>query len=356
MILVTGGTGLLGSRLLFDLTSRGEKVRAVKRSTSNLDMVRRVFSYYNSSPGELLFRIEWINADLLDIDSLMEAMDNVDYVYHTAGLVSFDPDDRVRLIQSNVEGTRNIVNACLAMSVKKLCHVSSTSTLGSHDPDGYVREKSIFRPDNSSSTYSVSKYRAELEIWRGIEEGLNAVIVNPSIILGPGFWDRGSSLLFAAVHRGLKFYTTGVTGYVSVEDVSGAMIALMKSHYSADRFILSSENLSYRDILGMIAESLGKKPPSIEAKPFMMDLLLQFSNLKAFFGGKRLITRETMTASKKKVYFSNEKFSTAFNAEFMPVKPVIQYIGELFRKDIQEGWLDSKARRWGQSFKGDNKR
>ena len=350
MILVTGGTGLLGSRLLFDLTSRGEKVRAVKRSTSNLDLVRRVFSYYSDSPGELLFRIEWVEADILDIDSLMEAMGNVSYVYHVAGFVSFDPDQAEKLMQNNVDGTRNMVNACLAMSVKKLCHVSSTSALGSPDPDGYVREKSIYSPD-AASTYSVSKYKAELEIWRGIEEGLDAVIVNPSIILGPGFWDRGSSLLFSVIYRGLKFYTSGVTGYVSVEDVSAAMIAIMRSHYSAERFILSSENISYREILEMIAESLGKKRPSVNANPFLTDLLLGLSNIKAFFGGRRLITRETVEASRRRVYFSNEKFSTAFNAEFMPVKPVIQNIGELFRKDIEEGWMDRKGKKWGQPGK-----
>lgn len=350
MILVTGGTGLLGSRLLFDLASRGEKVRAIKRSTSNLDLVRRVFSYYSDSPGELLFRIEWVEADILDIDSLMEAMGNVSQVYHVAGFVSFDPGQAGNLMRNNVDGTRNIVNACLAMSVKKLCYVSSTSALGSPDPDGYVREKSIYNPKEASA-YSISKYNAELEIWRGIEEGLDAVIVNPSIIIGPGFWDRGSSVLFSVVYRGMKFYTEGVTGYVSVEDVSAAMIAIMKSHYSAERFILSSENVSYREILDLIAESLRKKRPSVKADQFLTDLLLVFSDMKAYLGGKRLITKETAASSRKRVYFSNEKFSTAFNVEFIPVRAVIQNTGRLFRKDIEEGWLDGKARKWGQPQK-----
>jgi nucleoside-diphosphate-sugar epimerase len=346
MILVTGGTGLLGSRLLFDLTSRGEKVKAIKRSSSNLDTVRRVFSYYSENPGELLYKIEWVDGDIMDVDSLMESMHNVRQVYHAAAFVSFDPKVREKLIRNNVEGTRNVVNACLTNSIDKLCHVSSTAALGPPDPDGFIREDSLWTSERSTSGYSVSKYKSELEVWRGIEEGLKTVIVNPSIILGPGFWDKGSSGMFSAVYRGFKFYTHGVTGYVSVEDVSMAMIALMKSHYSGERFILSSENLSYKQIFEMISDSLGKKPPFIEAKPFLGNIAWRLENLKILFGGNRLITKETVLASQNKASFSNEKFSQAFNAEFQPVTETIRNMGKYFIKDLEEGWLDRKAKSW----------
>ena len=135
MILVTGGTGLLGSRLLFDLTSRGERVRALKRPSSNLDAVRRIFSYFSDNPGELLYRIEWVDTDILDLESLMHYMQNVRQVYHAAAFVSFDPKDREKLMKINIEGTRNIVNACLTNSVQKLCYVSSTAVLGHTDTD-----------------------------------------------------------------------------------------------------------------------------------------------------------------------------------------------------------------------------
>jgi len=230
MILVTGGTGLVGSRLLFDLTSRGEKVRALKRPDSNLDAVRRVFSYYSDRPGDLFYKIEWVNADILNIDSLLEAMHNVKQVYHAAAWVSFDPADREKLIRNNVDGTRNIVNACLASSVRKLCYVSSTSALGPPGTNGLIDEKSMWVPNRLNSGYSVSKFYSEMEVWKGIEEGLKAVIVNPSIIFGPGFWDKGSSSMFTNIFRGLKFYSNGVTGFVSVEDVSAAMIATALAH------------------------------------------------------------------------------------------------------------------------------
>jgi dihydroflavonol-4-reductase len=346
MILVTGGTGLLGSRLLFDLTTRGEKVRAIKRNFSNLDAVRRVFSYYSDSPEELLYKIEWVDADILDIDSLIDSMHNVRQVYHTAAIVSYDPGEREKVIKNNVEGTRNIVNACLTNSVEKLCHVSSVASLGLPDPDGFIRENSSWTPERSNSGYAESKYKSELEVWRGIEEGLKTVIVNPSIILGPGFWNRGSSAMVSVIYRGFIFYTHGITGYVSVEDVSLAMLALMKSHYSGERFILSSENLSYKEVFKMISESLGKKPPFIEATPFLGNIAWRLENLKILFGGKRLITKETVLASRNKFSYSNEKFSQAFKAEFQPVSETISNLAKFFRKDLQEGWLDKKARNW----------
>ena len=346
MILVTGGTGLLGSRLLYDLTSHGEKVRAIKRHSSSLDSVRRVFSYYNDSPSELLYRIEWVEADLMDVESLMEAMNNVSHVYHSAAQVSIDDKDNERLMNYNMIGTRNVVNACLTKSIEKLCHVSSTSALGPPDQDGFIRENSLWSKDDFHTVYSNSKYHSELEVWRGIEEGLNTVIVNPSVILGPGFWNKGSSAMFSAIFRGFKFYTQGVTGYISVDDVSKAMITLMNSHYFGDRFILSSENLSYKQVFDMIADTLGKKRPFIEATPFLGEMAFQYEKMKTILGGKSLITKEILISSHHKAYFSNDKFCTPFNLKFRPIDETIRNMGEHFMKDLKAGWLDPKAKNW----------
>lgn len=346
MILVTGGTGLVGSRLLFDLTSRGEKVRALKRTNSNLDAVRRVFSYYSENPSELLYNIEWVDADILNIDSLMEAMHNIDYVYHAAATVSFNPADRETLIRNNIEGTRNVVNACLANSVKKLCFVSSTSALGPAGKSGLVDENCMWVADPRNSAYSYSKFYSEMEVWKGIQEGLKAVIVNPSIIFGPGFWDKGSSSMFSNIFRGLSFYTRGVTGYVSVEDVSAAMIALMKSNRSGERYILSSENLSYQEVFSMIAKSLGVREPSIEAKPFIAGLGLMLENIRCMFGAQRILTKETLNASRNKTYFSNAKFSDEFKVHFQPIKPIISKMAGYFINDVRAGWFDKRFRRW----------
>lgn len=348
MILVTGGTGLLGSHLLYHLVLRGEKVRAIKRRSSNLDAVRRVFSYYHDSPGELLYKIEWVDADILDVESLMEAMHGVRHVYHSAAWVSFDRRDRESLISNNVAGTRNIINACLVKSVTKLCHVSSTSSLGSADPDGFIHENSIWETDGYHTGYSVSKFESELQVWKGIEEGLKTIIVNPSVILGPGFWNKGSSSMFPAIYRGFNFYTQGVTGYISVEDVSRAMITLMNSHHSGDRYILSSENLSYKQVFDMIADAMGKKRPFVEATPFLAEMACHFSKVRELIGGKPLITREMAISSRNKSYFSNEKFSRKFNVRFQPVEETIRNICGHFKRDLEEGWLDKKAKLWFQ--------
>jgi len=348
MILVTGGTGLVGSRLLFDLTSRGEKVRALKRPNSNLDAVRRVFSYYSDRPGELLYNIEWVDADILNIESLLDAMHSVKYVYHAAATVSFDPAERETLIQNNVNGTRNVVNACLASSVKKMCFVSSTAALGPPKQNGLIDETCMWEPDRLNSGYSHSKFYSELEVWKGIEEGLKAVIVNPSVIFGPGFWDKGSSSMFTSIFRGLKFYSHGVTGFVSVEDVSAAMIALMKSNKTGERYILSSENLSYKEVFDMISGSLGVKPPGIQATPFMANLALWFEDLRYMLGAKRILTKETVVASRNKAYFNNGKFSDEFKVDFQPIKPVIMKTAGYFIRDLREGWFDKGFRHWNK--------
>jgi len=185
-----------------------------------------------------------------------------------------------------------------------------------------------------------------MEVWKGIEDGLNVVIVNPSIIFGPGFWDKGSSSMFSTIYRGLKFYTHGVTGYVSVEDVTAAMIALMKSSRSGERYILSSENLSYREVFRMIAQSLGVKEPSIEATPFLSKMGLILEDLRCMFGAQRILSRETLNAGQNKTHFSNAKFSDEFKIQFQPMNPTITKMSEYFLRDVQDGWFDPKYRHW----------
>ena len=334
MITITGATGLLGSRLLFDLLhTTKDKILALKRKTSDKEAVRKIFSYYTGNPDELFERIEWEDFDILDIDSVTESLQNTSYLYHAAAYVSFNPRDRRTMMSFNVKGTANIVNACLDLQVKKLCHVSSTSALGAAPEGEFVNENMIWTPEKMNTAYSVSKFKSEMEVWRGIEEGLNAVIVNPSIIFGPGFWDKGSSSMFSTVYKGLRFYTKGVTGFVSVKDVSDCMIRLMNSNISGERFIISSENLCYKDVLEMIAEHLRVKKPGVEATPFLVELASSLDAIKALFTGKRIITREAAFAGMKKVYFSNDKIKNAVGIEFQKIDRVIQEVGGMFLKE-----------------------
>jgi len=309
MILLTGGTGLLGSHLLLSLVKEQKELIALKRPSSDLEEVRRVFSYYISGEDELteLFgRIRWVDADLLNQAEMEEVFEGVERVYHCAATVSFQPRDRKKIIRFNTDSTACVVSACLAAGVKKLLHVSSTSAIGRSPEGSPASEALIWSHSKTSTAYAESKFRSEMEVWRGIEEGLNAVIVNPSIILGAGFWERGSSSMFSRVAGGLKYAAPGITGYVGVQDVVSAMIRLMNSDISGERFILSEGDYSYAQVFGMIGQSMGIS-----------------RNLKLV----------TPWAAFGESHFSSEKIKSAIGMEFIPLDQVIGEVAEQYRLD-----------------------
>jgi len=312
MILVTGATGLVGSHLLAELLSSGLKVRAIRRSGSNT--------------GEIYTDlIEWIEADLLDPVDVDNAISGIDLVYHTAALVSFDPRDRREVMLNNVDITRNIVNACLDHNVRKLCFVSSTAALGIPPQDEEVTEDSPWIDAKKRSAYSISKHQSELEVWRGIVEGLNAVIVNPSIIFGPGDWTRSSPRMIKAVWDGLKYYTEGVTGYVDIRDVVKSLRWLAQSDISGERFIISSENLSFREVLTMISKAQNKPPPRRLATPFLIGMAWRFDWIRSRLSTRtRTITREAIRTSRQKIFFSSKKITDTMGIQFIPIARSIE--------------------------------
>src|SRR5690554_1920443 len=237
MILVTGGTGLVGSHLLYELTQKHESVKAIYRNEKKLSVVKKVFSYYSKQPDEDFNKIEWIQVDLLDIPLLIEAFKNVSHVYHCAAFVSFEPNKYHELRKTNIEGTANIVNLCIANKVEKLCYVSSVATLGKSLNKTAVDEDALWNPEADNSLYGITKYGAEMEVWRGTQEGLDAVIVNPGVILGESPHNDGSSAIFKLGARGVSFYPTGGTGFVDVRDVVKSMIFLMTSEVKNEQYI-----------------------------------------------------------------------------------------------------------------------
>ncbi len=325
MNFVTGGSGILGTRLIFDLLQQGEKVRALKRKESPLDTFHKIMQFY-SIDENLLHQIEWVEGDINDISSL-EAMEGCAAVYHCAVAVSFFKNDKEKLFNVNAEGTKNMVNAALKNKIRTFCHVSSTAALGGSVVDGKITEEKLWTMDNGRSNYAITKKMAELEVWRGIEKGLNAVIINPSVIIGPGDAHKSSASLFGKVQQGLKFYSHGVNGYVDARDVSALMIKLMRSEISKERFLAISENLSFKEIFDCIAENLNQKKPTLEAKPWMAELIWRFEAMRSFlFKSNPLITKESGAAAFKKVYYSNEKAKTILKHDFIPVRTSIKEI------------------------------
>ena len=334
MILVTGGTGFLGAHLLYHLLQSGKNVRVLKREESSFEITKKIFSYYSESPDQLINQIEWVKGDILDYDSLVGAFSNIDYLFHTAAVVSFHSNDKSQLIRTNIDGTANVVNAAIEQNIKKLCYVSSIGALGREDATGLVNEATPYRPSNKSSVYSKSKYEAEREVWRGMAEGLDAVIVNPSIIVGPGEWRQGSSQMFQTMWNGLKFYTSGTNGFIDVNDVANAMIILMEGEYSNERFVLSSENVGYKLFFEWMADAMGIARPKYKAGPLLSSAGSLALSVKGLLSGKKhTITRETARTANQHYQYSSEKFLQSTGMKFVPVKECVERTVKLFLED-----------------------
>jgi dihydroflavonol-4-reductase len=295
-IFITGATGLLGSHLIKELVNSNLNIKALYRT-------QIPFTYSN---------VEWIQGDLFDTILLDETLADVDEVYHCAAKVSFNPKNKRELFKTNIEGTANIVNACLNANVKKLLHVSSVSALGRIRENTVINETMQWTEETNNSVYGESKYLAEMEVWRGIAEGLNAVIINPTIILGAADWNNGSSELFKTIYKEFPYYTEGVTGFVDVNDVVKIMIELMNSDIFSERFIVNAENISYKNLFDMIADVFNKKPPHKKVSPSLAALIWRAEAVRSFFTGKApFINKETAQAALAKVYFDNSKLLNA---------------------------------------------
>ena len=332
MDLVTGGTGLTGSHLLFELTKQGQRVRATKRVGSSIDYVRKVFSLYTSSPNLQYDLIDWIEIDVLDYASVLEALQNIETVYHTSAIVSFNSKDSALVEETNVKGTANIVDACLTNNVKTLCHISSVAALGEPKNNGIVDESCLWAKSKGQSAYAKSKFHGEMEVWRGAEQGLRVVIVNPSVILGPGRWNTGSGQLFGRISSGMPFYTEGVTGYVDVRDVAKAMVQLIAdSSVVNERFILNSENISYKDTFSLISRSIKRKPPYIKVSPWVFSLLWPFITIIGVFMRKGVaLSKENTKAVFSKTYYSSDKIKNRLKFDFIPLADSINFIGSVY--------------------------
>jgi len=319
MIFITGASGLLGASLI-------ETLFAAHHGASDL----QIRALYRKQIPAIQFadKIEWIEGDILDVVVLEEALKGVSEVYHCAAIVSFDPKQKQRMHTTNVEGTANVVNACIEAGIKKLLFVSSVAALGRIREDGPINETMNWSEETSNSEYGKTKYLAEMEVWRGIGEGLDAVIVNPVIILGSGDWNGGSSGIFKSVYNRFPWYTNGVSGFVDVNDVSKAMTALMKSDISAQRYIISGHNTPYRTIFNLIADAFKVPRPSKKVTPLLAAIVWRLEAVKAFFtGSSPLLTKETTLTAQAVVNFDNTKLLKALpDFSYTPLEETIHRV------------------------------
>lgn len=335
MILVTGGTGLVGAHLLAALTQTETKVRAIYRRAHKIDLVKQLF---NDLPQVTLThyqRIEWVEANINNIPQLQVAFKDISYVYHCAAFVSFEPDKYKVLRKINIEGTANVVNLCISNQIKKLCHVSSIAAIGKElNPKTYITEKTVWNTEDDHNVYAITKYGAEMEVWRGSQEGLDVVIVNPGVIIGGGFWKSGSSgSLFYKMSKGMTFYTKGITGYVGVNDVVKAMVSLMKAPIQNENFILVAENLSVKSFQEKMCRALESKLPSKEAKPWLLGVAWRLDWLShKLLGKRRQLSKRLAETSSKTSLYSSQKIKDALDFRFEDLDVVIQHNAAWFKR------------------------
>ncbi|WP_290794443.1 SDR family NAD(P)-dependent oxidoreductase [Flavihumibacter sp. UBA7668] len=328
-VLVTGATGFLGAYIIKELIRNGYPVRAIKRESATLP-------FYIEQ--EILQQVEWVEGDILEIGTLEDALQDIELVIHAAAIVSFHKQDRNRMYATNIQGTANVVNLSIEQGVRRLVYVSSVAALGRTANGEEVNEEKKWADSRLNTHYAYSKHKAEMEVWRGMAEGLEGVIVNPSTILGYGNWDNSSCSIFKNANEEFPWYTNGVNGFVYVEDTARAIVELLEHSVTMERFIISGENWSFRKLLETIASGLNKKPPYREAGPLLGELAWRLEKIKAVFTGKKpLLSRETAKIAQSKTYFDNRKL--------LGVLPNFQY------KPLDQAVLDS-CQRYLQYYSG----
>jgi len=332
--IVTGATGIVGSHVLLALLQDNQEVIACKQKQSNTQNVKKLFACYTSESDVLFNKIKWVDIDLKDQFSLEDAFEGADCVYHCAGFVSFNSFEKKQLMEINVNGTQNVVNACLTKKVDTLCYVSSLATLHNLDAKTAINESVFWKTSGKESDYAFSKYKAELEAWRGVEEGLKTVIVNPGVVLSPIFWNQSSARMFNTCYKGNKFYPPGNTGYVAARDVAACMLQLVKHQQFGQRFILIEGNYSFKTIFTHIQKAFNKRPPSIQTSKLVLKLGWFVESILAFITDRpAILTKALINSALNKQEYSNQKIKHTLAYQFEPSLKCIDMICLEYLKD-----------------------
>jgi len=326
-VFITGGTGFLGTYIISELLNKGYRVKAIRRSNK--------IPFF--MPADIANNVEWIEGDILDIIRLAEVMEGSDIVIHAAAKVSFIAKERKEMYKTNIDGTINVVNVALEKKIKKLIYISSVAALGRRDDGAMINEGKQWEETKLFTHYAISKYHAEMEVWRAIAEGLDAVVINPSTILGYGDWNTTSCALFKSAYNEFPWYTNGANGFVDVHDVAKIVVLLLQNNISAERFLISSDNWSFRQLLNSIADGFAKKHPSKEASALLGSIAWRIEKLKSLFTGQRpLLTKESAKIAQSKAHFDNSKIQQYLPGfTFTPLKLSIDQACKAYLQHMQ---------------------
>ncbi|MDO4224488.1 MAG: NAD-dependent epimerase/dehydratase family protein [Bergeyella zoohelcum] len=335
MVLVTGATGILGRLIVLELLKRGRKVRATHRPNSNLEEVRKSFRFYTETPDVFFQKIEWVEVDFSDLDSLQQALQGVEEVYHTAGKVSFNPKDRKELFKTNISNTKRLLYACEETQVKKFCHISSIAVLDGLNEKGEMDEDSDFNPKFNHSDYALSKHYSEMEVWRASAEGLPVVVLNPGVIIGSGNWEQSSGEIFSTMERNAYTFK-GASSYVDVRDVAEIAIRLMEENAFGERFVIVSETIDYKEVAIQIRRKLNRSMPKL-IPDFLLKLGLLLSFLLGWlFPSLRIINRLNISTLNTKTKVSADKIKKRLGYSFIPIRESIDFHLNNYIKDKKQ--------------------
>ena len=324
MILVTGATGILGRVIVLDLLKQGFAVRATKRKSSNIDELRNSYTFYTENPEEFFNKIEWVDVDFDDLESLNTALIGVEEVYHCAAKVSFHPNDKAEMYHSNIDATRNLLYACENYNIKKFCFISSIAVLDGVDENGEITEDSDYNPKISHSAYATSKHFAEMEVWRASAEGLNTVIVNPGVIIGSGNWKSSSGEIFSTFEK-FPYTMSGSSAYIDVRDVSKIATNLMKNNIFGERFIVVSESKKFAEVANFVREKLGKSKAKILPK-FVLNIGYVFNLLFGWlFPALKLMNKINIEAVTSHHKISNRKIVEKLDYKFISMEESLEF-------------------------------
>ena len=324
MVLVTGATGILGRVLVLELLKQGKSVRATKREMSNLQEVKKSWDFYTDQADEYFKKIEWVEVDFEDLDSLRIALEGIKEVYHCSAKVSFYPKDEAEMFKTNIEGTKNLLYIAEEKSVKKFLFVSSIAVFNKINEKGEIDEESDFDGKKQNSAYALSKYLSEMEVWRAYAEGMNTIIINPGVIIGSGNWGKSSGDLFPSFEKS-PFSFSGGTAYVDVRDVAKTAVILMEKEKFGERYIIISENKKYKEVADKIRQFLGKNESVILPK-FWLNLGYGLNlALGWLFPYLRIISKENIKMLTEFTPISNKKIIKELNFQFISVKDSLDF-------------------------------
>ncbi len=322
---MTGATGMVGAHLIRHLSESGyQNIVGIRRESSDMGLVL-----------DYLETVEWKNAEVRDITD-WDFLQAGDIVVHTAAIVSLADNAVQEMYDVNINGTENLVNASLRAGIKKFIFLSSIAAIGRKKNGELTDEAENFDQSADNSPYSKSKYASERHVWRGQQEGLNTLILNPSVILGAGFWKKSSAVIIDRTAQGLPFYPKGTAGFVDVRDVAKACILAIESNLSNERIILNGFNIEYKKFFSLLTQKLGVKMPTKALPDWMGNIFWRWERLKYRFTGLApAVTRHTVNSTRKQTRYDNNKSKELLNLDYYSVERTLSDITDSYLKSME---------------------